>query len=513
MHKYLYIFFLFCILIGVASCSEEKALQHPYAGLTKEYFDSLSEDGFKTNSKTIRENILKMVHQDSDSLAADRYTRLHYRRTSNAPSAFLWINRTGVSRQADTLLACLDSCELDGFVRKQFRVDEIAEDLSRVRNVDYEMDGRNSVNRVLARLEYNLTKAFLRYGVGQRYGFVNPKELFNRLDVRDSDSLHCTYRQLFDIKIHISGKQTFSRAISCIRHDSVGYYLSLAMNHSNMYNRIKAGLKDGRFDKQKVMINLERARWRATDAPESHNEYVIVNIPSFHLWAMRDGKVAHCLKIGCGAWDTKTPLLYSEIKRMDINPQWIIPGSIRVKDMVRHAGNAAYFDNNHYFAIHKATGKKVTGAAISYTIINSPEWAIVQAGGEGNSLGRIIFRFDNNFSIYLHDTDSRGVFTRDNRSVSHGCIRVDKPYDLACFMLRDKDSETAEKIKYSMETDISEENPNCDRKKLIRSKEVNPRIPLFIIYYTIYPVPGGALQKYPDIYAYDQVIAKAMKAI
>ena len=119
----------------------------------------------------------------------------------------------------------------------------------------------------------------------------------------------------------------------------------------------------------------------------------------------------------------------------------------------------------------------------------SPDWSIVQEGGEGNSLGRIIFRFDNNFSIFVHDTSSRGVFNRQTRSVSHGCIRVEKPYELACYMLRDKDPEMAEKIQYSMEVDI------------------------FIVYYTLFPVPEGDIKSFPDVYEYDSIIAKALRSI
>ena len=141
----------------------------------------------------------------------------------------------------------------------------------------------------------------------------------------------------------------------------------------------------------------------------------------------------------------------------------------------------------------------------------SPDWSIVQEGGDGNSLGRIIFRFDNNFSIYVHDTSTPSVFQRKVRSVSHGCIRVEKPYELACYLLRDKDPETAEKIKYSMEADMSD--PKRDWKKLIGSKKVNPQVPIFIVYYTLFPVPDGTLESYPDIYGYDSVITKALRAI
>ena len=500
-----------CVMLMMVSCAKEKVVEHPYAGLSSEYFDSFSDKALTADAQEIRDYILNIVKADHDSLKADRYTRAHYKFFSTSPSVFLWINRKGISSQADTLLACLDSCELDGFKKQQFGVEYIRKDLETLRNLSFEKEGKNSINRVLARLEYNLTKAFLRYAVGQRYGFTNPYDLFNRLDVHDSTPTRITYRQLFDDSTHICGKQTFYGAINAIKHDSVGIYLAKAMNHAPIYNKIKAGLKNKDLDSLTIRINLERARWKPTDAPHLHDEYLIVNIPAFHLWAMRDNRLALDMKIGCGQRKTKTPLLHSKIKRMDLNPQWTIPWSIRKKEINGKGGNADYFYRNHYFARNKKTGQKLTGAAITNSIIMSPDWSIVQEGGEGNSLGRIIFRFDNNFSIYVHDTSSPGVFDRSVRSVSHGCIRVEKPYELACYMLRDKDPEMAEKIQYSMEADMSA--PKRDRRKLVGSKKVDPQVPIFIVYYTLFPVPEGELKSYPDIYGYDSVIAKALRAI
>jgi murein L,D-transpeptidase YcbB/YkuD len=196
---------------------------------------------------------------------------------------------------------------------------------------------------------------------------------------------------------------------------------------------------------------------------------------------------------------------------MELNPQWTIPWSIRKKEINGQGGNADYFNRNKYFARNKKTGEKLRGADITNRIIMSPDWSIVQEGGEGNSLGRIIFRFDNNFSIFVHDTSSRGVFNRQTRSVSHGCIRVEKPYELACYMLRDKDPEMAEKIQYSMEVDMSD--PKRDRRKIVGFKKVDPQVPIFIVYYTLFAVPEGDIKSFPDVYEYDSIIAKALRSI
>jgi murein L,D-transpeptidase YcbB/YkuD len=78
-------------------------------------------------------------------------------------------------------------------------------------------------------------------------------------------------------------------------------------------------------------------------------------------------------------------------------------------------------------------------------------------------------------------------------------------------MLRDKDPEMAEKIQYSMEADMSD--PKRDRRKIVGSKKVDPQVPIFIVYYTLFPVPEGELQSFPDVYGYDSIIAKALRSI
>jgi murein L,D-transpeptidase YcbB/YkuD len=149
-------------------------------------------------------------------------------------------------------------------------------------------------------------------------------------------------------------------------------------------------------------------------------------------------------------------------------------------------------------------------------MLESKDYLVIQEGGQGNSLGRIIFRFDNDFSVFLHDTSSKEIFSRDTRGVSHGCVRVEKPFDLAVFMLKDKDEQIIDKIKYSMIADVSnldktDEDENTfvdtlDHSKLISSLPVDPQVPLFITYFTLYPVGNGRMAEYDDVYGYDHVI-------
>lgn len=510
MSQTLRLLFTVCIFASFfASCKEEN--RNPYRDLSIDYFDSIKDSTLSSNSYEIREWLQTLRKADRDTMYSDNRTQAFYKQTGHSTECFLWINRHGINPQAHSLIACLDSCEADGLHKELFRLDQIHKDIERIEALDFAEDKTDKyyINRILARLEYNLTKAFLKYAVGQRYGFCNPKKILNSLDPYEDDTLNVRFHHLFDVNMHIAGKETYKEAIDSIRQGKVDSYLRCSQQKSRTYNLLKEALHKGQFERDIILLNMERARWKAEIDADKEKEYVAVNIPSYHLWAVRDGQCVTDMRIGCGSSKTKTPLLYSRLKRMDINPKWYIPMSIRKKDMIHHAGSEEYFNSRNYYAQNKKTGKKLTGSSITYDIITSTDWNIVQEGGNGNALGRIIFRFDNNFAIYLHDTSTRAFFSRDNRSVSHGCIRVEKPYDLACFMLRNEDEEMAERIKYSMEADL--QSDDCDKKKLVWSNKIDPDIALFLYYYTLFPTPGSdVLQRYPDVYGYDAAIRKAI---
>lgn len=242
--------------------------------------------------------------------------------------------------------------------------------------------------------------------------------------------------------------------------------------------------------------------------PGDSRKHVQVNIPSYNLRAV-DGDSVLSMRVCCGAKKTKTPLLSSSLMRMDVNPQWIVPKSIAVG----YVGRTGYMHSQGMFVYDKKLGKLPPEEA-SYTKISQGEQYIVQSGGAKNSLGRIIFRFENNFSVFLHDTSAPWLFQSAVRAVSHGCVRVERPYDLAVFMLSDKNSSVAEKIKYTMSVDMDGDSggkPKPDRKKMVCNVRIDPQIPLFITYYTMYYGSGGGLVSYEDVYGFDDVTAERLR--
>ncbi len=498
--------FVVCILFA---CHENPF--NPNSNLVRENFSALSVDSYKISAYRINEQIARLLKDDAGILTTDRYARSYYL----SGGSLLWVKRHGVTSQADTLLLYLKTVDDIGFSQSRFFVSQIEDDLKKVKSLEF---AGCDINELAARLDYNLTKAYLRYVIGQRYGFVNPYKTLNRLDIEPYDTLKKNFRTLYDVKTETANNRKVAHLLNQIACDSVGEVLKSAETKNPLYRKLKALLPSTvGAERMKVLVNMERCRWRQNRYPFDCSKYVLVNIPAYGLIAAK-GEDMLRMKVVCGSRKTKTPLLNSAIMRMDVNPRWVVPFNIVKHEMSRHAGDADYFERNNYVITEKTTGAYVPADELSAEALKSGNYRVVQEGGEGNALGRIIFRFDNNFSIYLHDTSTRMAFDRADRSASHGCIRVEKPYELACFLLEGKSESVLDKLKYSMQANLrvstdQEEQPEAarvDKSRLIRSLEVTPQVPIFITYFTKLLLPNGQLESYSDVYGYDEVIANEL---
>jgi murein L,D-transpeptidase YcbB/YkuD len=325
------------------------------------------------------------------------------------------------------------------------------------------------------------------------------------------------YAQLFDYKVE---SPDYQEAVKQLTDDDRMNYLQSSDPQNPLYTTLREALSKttSRQARQQLLVNMERCRWR-TKQPD-RTPRVLVNLPAQQLWAIHSDSVLD-MRICFGAKATKTPVLCSEIKYMQVNPDWLIPFSIIKKDVVRHEHDSAYFARNHYYIVDRQTGDTLNPAHVSADQMRSGKYRIGQTGGAHNSLGRIIFRFPNQFDIYLHDTNNRGAFSRDRRALSHGCIRVQKPFELACFLLPEASEWELDKLRISMDLEpvsergitwLEEHSDESKPHRLVSYSKVSPSVPVYIVYYTVYPNPAtGTLETFPDVYGYDALIAREIK--
>lgn len=469
-----------------------------------------AEKTFALNVMDAHGRLEQYLSENSDSIEADLLTHEYYRDAGD----WLWAGSPQQLQQCHDVVDYLQQhVPQTGFSEKAFYLKQIADDLQRLDSLWF--DEQNSPRDVMARLEYHLTKAYVRYAQGQRYGFTNPNKIYNTYSTKDS-----TYHGIFDIKLE-QVDSTFRHDIfrQVVEGTPVGFLQSCEPQDSVYHRLQQAMLKDSdKVSRQRLLNNMERRRWRDTQPLASDGRYILVNLPSQQLWAVSRDSV-FSMRVCLGAFKTKTPTLSSGISRVELNPEWNIPMSILRNEVSHHAGDSAYFANRRYRIIDTRTGKAVSGNHVSSSQISSGHYRVAQASGAGNALGRIIFRFPNHYSVYLHHTNNSSAFNNEKRTVSHGCVRVQRPFDLLKFVLPDADEWTLDRMRISIDMkpetqrgkDYISKNPGSHR--LINSQPCNLRVPVYLHYYTAYPNPQtGVIETWPDRYEYDPAMTKALRA-
>ena len=292
--------------VVLQSCRERVILSNQTLEMSA--FSDLKRNEYALNSRILRNHLRNIIHADKDSAFTDFRVRDYYLRDGK----WMWIDRKGVDYRADLLLQCLDTIDRIGFSREKFCVDQMKNDLRRVRELAFDdSTGTNDVNEVVARLEYNLTKNYLRYVCGQRYGFVDPYYVFNRLDIAEGKPAKkgdtVAYHKLFDIPIEQPSSAFFSKAYKQIRCDSIDSFLKKVQPTNPTYQRLVAYLHSDSLkesEKSRIVCNIERCRWRITNFSETEKKYVLVNVTAFQLYVHDDDDVMS-VRVGCGRAQSK----------------------------------------------------------------------------------------------------------------------------------------------------------------------------------------------------------------
>ncbi|PKO60421.1 MAG: murein L,D-transpeptidase [Betaproteobacteria bacterium HGW-Betaproteobacteria-18] len=252
---------------------------------------------------------------------------------------------------------------------------------------------------------------------------------------------------------------------------------------------------------EQIALTLERLRW----TPLRHaSRMVVVNVPEFVLRAyeVQDGKinVKLTMKVIVGkALDTRTPLFDEEMRFIEFSPYWNVPPSIARQETVPHLRTDPGYLARQDMEFVTPSGQVVTSMAPEHLdAVLAGAWRIRQRPGPKNALGDIKFVFPNNSNIYLHHTPSPGLFERDRRDFSHGCIRVEEPVALAKFVLQDDPNWPEERIRAAMASG--------------RSSTLRLAQPLTVlIAYSTVVAKSGRVFFYPDLYGHDQLLAQALR--
>ncbi len=242
-----------------------------------------------------------------------------------------------------------------------------------------------------------------------------------------------------------------------------------------------------RMNELKSLLNT--LRW--LNCIKQSNHIVVVNIPSANLLLYEHGKIVVESNIIVGKIATKTPTLCSKITEVILYPYWHVPYKIATKEILPAVKrNRGYLDK-HNFQILNMQGKIINPENIKWSSLSTRyfPYVIRQSTGCDNSLGLIKLNFYNPFSVYLHDTPSKNLFSSNKRYFSHGCMRLQKAMEIGHYILKNNS--------IAIDT-LSQKGCILNQEPLI--VPATEQIPVFVLYHTAWIDSNSVISFSEDIY-------------
>lgn len=243
-----------------------------------------------------------------------------------------------------------------------------------------------------------------------------------------------------------------------------------------------------------LRVNLERARWLMH---ELQGRFVVVDIAGYQVAYYRDGKPVWRSRVQVGKPYRSTPVFKSKITYLTLNPTWTVPPTILKNDILpKLRKNRGYLAANR-IRVLDAQGRELAPASVDWA---HPRGIVLrQDAGPGNSLGRLVIRFPNDYAVYLHDTPHQDLFANEQRANSSGCIRVERPRELAELLLDDPARWNRAGIDSAIDT--------------LKTQTVMLREPvtLLLAYWTVDLREDGRVGFRPDVYQRDPPLLAALE--
>lgn len=397
----------------------------------------------------------------------------------------------------------LNNSSVHGLNPAIFKTSELNELIEKIYNKK-EIKTLDEAYQVLIDLELSAANSLSNYSNALQFGIISPRKIYAQYYTATKRPDSNSFLQVFQTNDVVEFLDSIQPKES--------QYIALQKALAN-----KISLPGSSLDETErvLKVNLERLRWK--NLP-TEDKYVWVNIPDFKLDVMENGKSVLNMKVCVGEgrdlgskdnlveydendlkkdrpFNRETPQLKSLIHSVQVNPVWNIPESIATNEITKDAANDPYYLANHNIDVFE-NGKLIEDPeTIDWSAADAgKKYAFKQRPGDDNSLGKIKFLFQNESSVYLHDTPAKAAFNKDMRAVSHGCVRVEKPLELAEALFGD--GAKYDKIKAGMQS----ENPVATDIGLPK------QIPVYLTYFTCWADESGKLQYRKDIYGLDIVL-------
>jgi murein L,D-transpeptidase YcbB/YkuD len=245
---------------------------------------------------------------------------------------------------------------------------------------------------------------------------------------------------------------------------------------------------------EKVEAALERLRWLPRDFGK---RYVFLNQPAFEVTFVNGTDKPLSMRAVVGRPDAQTYFFVDHIKDVQFNPYWNVPRSIVINEMLPKLYRDGSYLDDHGYEVLNTRGRQIASNSVNWAGFakNTVGVEVRQPPGRRNALGLLKIEFPNKHAIYMHDTPEKAFFTRDMRALSHGCVRLQHPKEMAAALL-------GKSVDYV-------------RKQIGRGENATERVggdtPVYLAYFTAWPDQNGAVRYYADVYDRDAHLKTALE--
>ena len=397
------------------------------------------------------------------------YPQAVYNFYSSRSFDFAWTGNNSYAL-TDSLLSFIKSARVHGLLPRDYHADEFKK--------------RENDTSFYYRKEVLLTDAFLSLANDLKYGRLpstedSSKDSLNLVSLENA----LKYNQ---VKKVLRNQEPVHQGYLDLK-ESLWELLSAAdsSNAQLLYAGITIDSIDLHKSVQQIEINMERWRLEMTDLKQ---RYIWINIPSYQLQVIDNGRLVLDSRIIVGKPESPTPVLSSMIECITLFPYWFVPRKIAVEEYLPEIKKDTAFLTRNNFDVLDRKGNMLDPATLEWEKFTSKYFPVSlrQREGPDNSLGVIKFIFDNPNAVFLHDTNVKSLFNRKARMFSHGCIRMEKALELAKYLAGD--------------SGIIESKLQLKKRHTINLVHA---IPIYTRYFTCERI-NGELIFYDDIYQLDQ---------
>ena len=254
---------------------------------------------------------------------------------------------------------------------------------------------------------------------------------------------------------------------------------------------------------KRLRANMEMWRWLPDDmgtlAGVGKGMYVFNNIPEFMQYVYKDGQVVRSEKIVAGQLDKQSAIFSRPLKYVVLRPQWRVPESIKVNELWPSLKRGGGYMRKFALEVETKDGAPVDWKSIDWTSTDIREYEVVQPSGPKSVLGHVKFSFPSQHTIYMHDTPDKYMFNAARRTLSHGCLRVQKPMDLARMILKEDKGWDADKV-----AELDKSGP------MNNEIAIDKRIPIHLVYFTQWVTDDGKLKSFADVYGHEKRVMQGL---